>query len=235
LVESNPVLGLKIQGKKTKALEVDPLTEKEAEILLAKAKEYRAGEYHPPLLCALRTGMRIGEIQALKWRDIDFNSRFIEVHRSWRKGRLTETKNKKRRRVDMSPLLAETLKDLKTTQKKRALKQGRSVADWVFANAKGKMLCRDGFRRGLDKCLENIGRRGLRVHDLRHSYATIRLMRGHNVGDVSRQLGHSSISITYDIYGHWVPGTFKSEVDELDTPQPSATYTQPEKCVSQNL
>jgi integrase len=235
LIQSNPVLGLKIHGKKKTALEVHPLTEEEANRLFAKANQYRGGEYHPPLLCALRTGMRIGEIQALKWGDIDFNGRFIEVRRSWRNGRLTETKNKKRRRVDMSPLLAKTLKALKVIQKKRALKQGRSVAEWVFANAKGNMMCREGFRRGLNKCLEKTGMRRIRVHDLRHSYATIRLMRGHNVGDVSYQLGHSSISMTYDIYGHWVPGTFKSEVDELDTPQPSATYTQPEKCASQNL
>jgi integrase len=49
------------------------------------------------------------------------------------------------------------------------------------------------------------------------------------VGDVSYQLGHSSIQMTYDIYGHWIPSQFKSEVDELDFEQPNATYTQPEK------
>lgn len=52
-----------------------------------------------------------------------------------------------------------------------------------------------------------------------HSYETITLLKGHNIGDVSYQLGHSSISITYDVYGHWVPGKFKSEVDELDVQQ----------------
>jgi integrase len=43
-------------------------------------------------------------------------------------------------------------------------------------------------------------------------------MRGHNIGDVSYQLGHSSISITLDVYSHWMPGKFKSEIDELDAP-----------------
>jgi len=52
-------------------------------------------------------------------------------------------------------------------------------------------------------------------------------MKGHNVGDVSYQLGHSSIKITYDVYAHWIPGQFKSEVDELDNMQQSATHTQP--------
>ena len=74
--------------------------------------------------------------------------------------------------------------------------------------------------------------RQIRTHALRHSYATIRLMKGHNVGDVSYQLGHSSIKITYDVYAHWMPGQFKSEVDELDNMQPSATYPQPRSEVS---
>ena len=47
------------------------------------------------------------------------------------------------------------------------------------------------------------------------------------MGDVSYQLGHSSIKITYDVHGHWIPGKFKSEVEELDNPQPNATPAQP--------
>ena len=79
------------------------------------------------------------------------------------------------------------------------------------------------------------GLRRIRVHDLRHCYATIRLLKGHNVGDVSYQLGHSSIKITYDTYAHWMPGNFKSEIDELDNMQPSAPYAHPEMAVAQNL
>jgi integrase len=197
--ENNPALSLKISGAKKRGLNVDPLTDKEARGLLEKAKIYRGGEFYPPLLCALRTGMRIGEIQALQWGDIDFASRFIQVRGSWRNGRLTGTKNKRRRRVDMNPLLAETLRALKTIQKKRALSQGKALVEWVFANQKGRMMCRKWFRRKLNKCLEKVKLRNIRVHDLRHSYSGIRLMRGHNVGDVSYQLGHSSISMTYDV------------------------------------
>jgi integrase len=61
--------------------------------------------------------------------------------------------------------------------------------------------------------------RQIRIHDLRHSHATIRLLRDHNIGDVPKQLGHSSIQITFDVYGHWVPATFNSEVDDLDAPR----------------
>ena len=117
--------------------------------------------------------------------------------------------------------------NIKLEQKKNALKRGHSVPDWIFANKKGQMLKRDTFKDALYHCVEIAGFKKMRIHDLRHTYATIRLLRGHNVGDVSYQLGHSSIKITYDTYCHWIPGHFKSEVDDLDNPQPSATYTQP--------
>jgi len=75
--------------------------------------------------------------------------------------------------------------------------------------------------------LEKAELRQVRVHDLRHSYATIRLLKGHNVIDVSRQLGHANPTITLKTYAHWIPGKFKSQVAELDTPQVSATPAQP--------
>ena len=84
------------------------------------------------------------------------------------------------------------------------------------------MLTYKTFRKGLMACLKLAKLRKIRIHDLRHTYATIRLLSGHNIGDVSYQLGHSSIKITYDTYGHWLPGKFKSEVDELDILHPSA-------------
>ena len=135
----------------------------------------------------------------------------------------------------MTPQLAETLKTSRLSQKKKALKEGRAVSEWVFDNGKGQMLNREIFTRAVKKCLDLSKLREIRVHDLRHTYATIRLLRGHNVGDVSYQLGHSSIKITYDTYCHWIPGKFKSEVDELDTLQPGATYTQPADTPSQIL
>ena len=91
------------------------------------------------------------------------------------------------------------------------------------------------FRKGLTASLKLAKLRKIRIHDLRHTYATIRLLSGHNIGDVSYQLGHSSIKITYDTYGHWLPGKFKSEVDELDNLHPSAPYTHPKSDGSNNL
>ena len=171
--------------------------------------------------------MRIGEIRPLEWSDIDFNSRLIQVKRSWRKGRLTVPKNGKGRSIGMTPHLAETLKRLKTERMKTALKSGVPLEKLVFNGNRNVMLHRETFKNALNRCLEKAGIPHIRVHDLRHTYATIRLLRGHNIGDVCHQLGHSSIKITYDIYGHWIPGKFQSEVDSLDYADEPAPYAHP--------
>ena len=233
-IESNPMRDVVLKYKKKK-FEIEPLTEAESQNVLDEAKIFQSGKYYPVVLCGLRTGMRIGEMQALQWRDIDFDKRSIEVRRSYRKSIMTDTKNKKRRRVDMTPHLSETLKSHKTAQKRRALKTGKQFSEFVFNGTGIEMLNRTAFRNALNRCTEKAGLRKVRAHDLRHSYATIRLMRGHNVGDVSYQLGHSSIKITYDVYAHWIPGHFKSEVDELDQAQPSATQAQPGNSAVENL
>ncbi len=71
--------------------------------------------------------------------------------------------------------------------------------------------------------MEKDGLRRIRIHDLRHTYATLRIYKGDNILDVSKQLGHHSIKITLDTYAHWMPGGKKSEVDELDGRQAPGT------------
>ena len=58
--------------------------------------------------------------------------------------------------------------------------------------------------------------RQIRIHDARHTYATLRISKGDNIADVSKQLGHYSVRLTMDVYYHWLPGNKKSEVDALD-------------------
>ena len=73
----------------------------------------------------------------------------------------------------------------------------------------------------------------MRLHDLRHSYATIRLGRGHNLADVSYQMGHSTIQITCDVYNHWEAGKFTHEIAELDA-HPSTPHPHLDKMNSKN-
>jgi integrase len=225
IIPTNPGRDLRVmKGVSRKEDEINPLTEEEAAKLLVEFQTFLGGKYYAAAYCLLATGLRIGELEALQWGDVDFNGNFLLVSRSHRKGRITATKTGKRKRVDLSPRLAEMLRDMKAARKVVPL--GEDV-DFVFGN--GDMFSRDTFQHALCRCLDKAGLRHIRVHDLRHTYATIRLLKGDNVIDVSRQLGHANPTITLKVYAGWVPGKFKSQVAELDAAltQPDATQAQP--------
>ncbi len=196
---------------------VNPFTWEEKNLFEEAMKEHYP-RYYPFFLCALRTGLREGELIALKPGDIDFNGGFIEVRRNCVRGKVTTPKTGKTRRVDMSAKLAAVLKSYLTERKKESIKKGwKKLPEWLFYNEKGNMVDVANLRnRIFYKCLEKAKLRFIRIHDLRHTYATLRIQAGHNIADVSRQLGHHSIRITVDTYYHWIPGTNSSEVDELD-------------------
>lgn len=73
--------------------------------------------------------------------------------------------------------------------------------------------------------LKKVGLRHVRLHDLRHSYASLLIQNGESLPYVKEQLGHHSIQITVDTYGHLVPGGNRAAVDRLDDPQDSSQNT----------
>jgi integrase len=207
-----------------------PLTADEVSVLLAAARRDFPREY-PLFLCAVRTGLRLGELLALQWPDIDFNGRFIEVRRNLAAGRLTTPKNGKTRRVDMSAQLTETLRGLLRARKRETLKKGwGSVPELVFCTETGGSLDADNLRhRVFYKLLEKAKLRRIRFHDLRHTFASLLLQNGESPAYVKEQMGHSSIQVTVDVYGHLIPGANRQAVDRLDDAtrrNPHATRTE---------
>jgi len=241
IIPANPTHGL---GKfiKTKGLEntIDPLTVDELQVLLDTAKEHYPRQY-PLMLLLARTGLRIGEALALKWEDVDFKGRFIDVQRTVYKGKIGSPKSGKKRKVDMSKHLAETLLDLKKTRERRGMphvvvpinraeriEDRRELSEWVFPNELDNPISVEYWRPHIfNKILKKAGLRKIRIHDLRHTYATLRIAKGDNIGDVSNQLGHHAVSITLNTYYHWLPGKQKHEVDALDEMRPNAPYVHP--------
>jgi integrase len=218
LIPFNPSAGTGrlIKAKRGKK-EIRPFTWEEVQTF-DKAMLEHFPRYYPLFLTALRTGMRLGELVALKPSDLDFNGRFIEVRRSLSRGNISTTKSGKSRRVDMSNGLAKVLKKYLTKRKAETLEKGwGEQPEFLFYSETGGLIDINNLRkRVFYKCLEKAGLRRIRVHDLRHTYATLRINKGDNILDVSKQLGHHSIKITIDTYSHWLPGGNKSQVDELD-------------------
>ena len=121
-------------------------------------------------------------------------------------------------RVDLSLVLADTLGHLRVRRTEEALAKGwGAVPDWVFVNEHGRPIWKSDFeRRVFHKALEKAGLRRIRFDDLRHTFASRLLQNGESVVYVKDQLGHHSIKVTVDVYGHLVPGANKAAVDRLD-------------------
>lgn len=94
---------------------------------------------------------------------------------------------------------------------------------WVFPSLDGTALEERNVSHVFTRLLEKSELRQIRIHDLRHSYATLLLQAGAPITYVSAQLGHRNASITLRVYAHYLPDGSQREADRLDTLQPSAT------------
>ena len=156
--------------------------------------------------------MRSSELAALQWGDIDFNGKFLTVRRTYVEGRIQPTtKNDKIRRVDLSDALLRALYEHKKAMRQEWLKKGyNKLPEWVFANEEGNPPdMRNLKNRHFKKCLDAAG--------LRHTYASLLIQNGEPLAYIRDELGHSSIKMTVDVYGHLEPGRNRQAVNKLPT------------------
>ena len=205
-----PVKSLRIDRK-------DPLNREELVVLLEAFKGHYPRHY-PMALTLARTGMRLGEAIGLQWGDVDFHGRFINIQRGLSRSKIEPTKNGKPRKVDMSLQLTETLHELRQQRRVEAVKKGwGQVPEWVFITSEGTHLDGSHWRnRVFNKALEWAGLRKVNIHSLRHAYASLLIEAGESLAYIRDQLGHHSIKVTVDIYGHLAPEGNKEAVDRLD-------------------
>ena len=118
----------------------------------------------------------------------------------------------------MSKQLKSELLGLRHKTKLQTVRKGWGrVPEWVFVNENGNPLDGDNWRRRVFyRSLVKSGIRKIRIHDLRHTYASLLIQAGESLAYVRDQLGHHSIRVTVDIYGHLTPGGNKDAVDRLD-------------------
>jgi Site-specific recombinase XerD len=148
-------------------------------------------------LTAAFTGLRLGELIALRWRDIDFAGSLMRVRSSWSVGALTTPKSGKVRSVPLAPEVAQALAKLS----QRELFAGED--DLVFAGAIGSYLDDSALRRRYKRALKRAGLRPLRFHDLRHTFGT-RMIAKADIRRVQEWMGHADIQTTMR-YLHYAP------------------------------
>jgi integrase len=246
LIAVNPAtkLGKLYKEAGTVREQVDPFTAEEIPTLLDATRTHFRYENYVVTLTLFHTGLRASELAGLQWPDLDFRGRFITVRRQYKDGKITRTKTKKIRKIDISDVLLHELQTLRKRRQEEYLGRGKNeIPEWVFlspgqiiwskdkprkpvGHAEGQPLDMKHFRgRVFLKACDKAGIRRRRLHDTRHTFASILLMNGESPAYVKDQLGHSSIKMTVDIYGHWIPGSNRQAVNKLpslETPRAHA-------------
>lgn len=193
----NPLARIKslkeVKNKKIRALRTE-----EVQALLSKTKQIYP-DFFPLLFTALFTGMRQGELVALTWDSINWITQKITVDKNYTHGGLGTPKTGKIRVIDMSNELAKVLKEWR-------LACPHSELNLVFPNSYGNYQSADNLaKRRFLPALNRAGIDKIRFHDLRHTYASLLLANGAPMKYVQHQLGHSSITMTMDLYTHLLP------------------------------
>jgi integrase len=163
---------------------------------------------------ALYAGLRHGELRALRWRAVDLAGGTIRVTESWdqREGAIDPKTATSRRSTPIPGLLRDALLE-------HRLRRGQPDDDaLVFGSERGAPFHATSLYRRADSAWEEAGLTDrLRLHQARHTYASFMIAAGVNAKALSVFMGHSSIKVTFDLYGHLMPGTAAEAAALLDS------------------
>jgi integrase len=189
----NPVAGVERHPVRL-AGDIDVFSPEEVWALVRKADSEQDGALY---LTAAFTGLRRGELLALRWRDVDFAGSTVRVRASYAAGALTSPKSGKVRSVPLAPDVAKAL--AKLAERERFT----SEDDLVFVGETGSYLDGSALRRRYKHALKQAALRPLRFHDQRHTFGT-RMIAKADIRRVQEWMGHADIQTTMR-YLHYAP------------------------------
>jgi integrase len=179
--------------------------------------------YYPLFTTLVYTGLRRGEAIALRWKQVDLIRLELHVVESAYRIRkefiIKEPKSlHSRRAVSLSPSLAALLLEYREDQELMRKQVGKPLSeeDFVFSWPDGRPLDPDGVTQAFRRIAGQAGLKNVRLHDLRHTHATLMLKAGVHPKIVSERLGHANIGITLDTYSHVLPGLQEAAAERFD-------------------
>ncbi len=195
-----------VEPPKPKKYEAKFLNDEQTNLLIEKVKK---SDIYIPVIIAIFTGMRRGEVLGLNWQNVNIEKGYIRVEQELsctKQGLkiLPPKTNKSKRNIAIPDTLVNILKKHKTEQMKNKLLLGKEYQNenMVCTYPNGKLFYPKRFSAKFHELLEKNGLPIVRFHDLRHSHASLLVKLGIQPKIISERLGHSNIGITMDLYSH---------------------------------
>ncbi|MDR3561222.1 MAG: site-specific integrase [Negativicutes bacterium] len=181
----------------------------DAEQVLKMLDHFRLTVYYLPILMAISTGMRRGEVCGLRWEDVDIEKKMLTIKNTLetrdKKPSLGPVKTKKsQRKVRIPSDLLALLKREKVRYAENKLRNGETFNDlgYVWCWEDGRSRSPDHLTHKFQEGMAEAELPVIRFHDLRHTFATLMLQEGIDLKTISEQLGHATQYFTSDVYGH---------------------------------
>jgi integrase len=192
----------------TKQDKIRVLTPSEVNSFLDAEKDMKYGTL---FRLSIFSGARQGELLGLKWSDVDWENSQIHIQRTFNNQRWyiakTEASNRK---IDLGPAMMKTLKHWKLACPPNDL-------DLVFPNEAGQPINHNNLvNRHFEPALKKTGLPKIRFHDLRHTFASLLIEQGENIKYIQTQLGHSSPTVTWNVYAHLMKSTNQEAPSKLE-------------------
>ena len=216
LIVSNPAAATRVPKGETKELTVWS-AEEAKRFLDTIAEERLVGLW----TLALHTGLRRGELAGLRWRDVDLDAGTLTVAQQRTTANytvvITTPKAKSQRQLLLAPKTVATLRGHLQRQRKERMALGPDWTDsgYVFVDEAGVEIHPQRFTKLFDEVLKRTGAPKIRLHDLRHTMASLALEAGVHPKVVQEQLGHSAIAVTLDTYSHVPQAVRRDSADKI--------------------
>lgn len=205
--------------------EIRPLTDAEIPLFLKQIENH---QFRNAYALCIFAGLREGECLGLSWKQVDFEKGRITISQQLQKTKgghvsyciADSTKGGKSRTIEPPPICFDYLREEKRKQTENRLKAGELWSnewDLVFTTETGRYVEIETFYRNFKRIASAIGRPDARVHDLRHTAATVAIASGADIKSVQSLLGHATAAFTLDVYAHTSEAMMKDTANRIQS------------------
>lgn len=221
MLRGNPCTGAKVKKEKREKMNII-----DKELLPTFIEEAYKTPFGDAITFMLLTGIRAGEMRGLRWSDVDLHEGTITICRQLayanRAYVIQSTKNGKQRKFPLPEAAAKLLRKYRVSQIEQRMRMGEKwvedelSTDLVFRMPDGSHYKPRAINNAVKQAGATVGLPGMTPHDLRHTFAVSALRSGMDIKSIQSVLGHSSASITLDVYSHYTSGLSMSAAQKMD-------------------